>query len=289
MTKEYNFRHLSFAIRHFEMTNFTIDELISVCISRQIKDGDVVVQGIATPLVAAGFILAKRTHAPNLMFASAIGQGLCADWAPLGLATVEALWLDKAITTFGFTRVATEMLPRLAPKEFFRPGQIDQHGNFNNVAIGADYRRPRMRLPGTGGIPDVTPLSDEIYLYVPRHSRVTFVPRLDFLSGMGHNPERKRGQGPHYLITDLGQFDFADGVLRVTSIHPGETLERIKAKTGFAVGVAADCGETPPPSAEELRLLREEIDPLGVRRLELLGGAGRKDAMREILEKEGAI
>ncbi len=271
------------------MTDFTIDELISVCISRQIKDGDVLAQGIATPLVAAGYILAKCTHAPNVMFASAIGQGICRDWAPLGLAKIESLWLDKAVTSFGFARAATELLPRLAPKEFFRPGQMDQHGNFNNVSIGADYRRPRMRLPGTGGIPDVTTFSGEVYLYVPRHSRATFVPRLDFLSGMGHNPQRVLGQGPHYLITDLGQFDFADGVLRLTSIHPGETLERIKAKTGFPLGVAADCRETEPPTAEEIRLLREEIDPLGVRRLELLGGTARKDAMREILEKEGAI
>jgi acyl CoA:acetate/3-ketoacid CoA transferase beta subunit len=271
------------------MTDFTIDELISVCISRQIQDGDVLAQGIATPLVAAGYILAKCTHAPNVMFASAIGQGICQDWAPLGLAKIESLWLDKAVTGFGFARAATELLPRLAPKEFFRPGQMDQRGNFNNVSIGADYRRPRMRLPGTGGIPDVTTFSDEVYLYVPRHSRATFVPKLDFLSGMGHSPQRALGQGPHYLITDLGQFDFADGVLRLTSIHPGETLERIKAKTGFPLGVAADCQETQPPTAEELRLLRQEIDPLGVRRLELLGGTARKDAMREILGKEGAI
>ncbi len=268
---------------------FTVDELISVCIARQIHDGDVVAQGIATPLVAAGYILAKCTHAPTLLFASAIGQGVCQDWAPLGLARIESLWLDKAITSFGFARAATELLPRLAPKEFFRPGQMDAHGNTNNVSIGADYRHPRMRLPGTGGIPDVTVLSSEIYLYVPRHSRATFVPRLDFLSGMGHNPNRTRGHGPHYLITDLGQFDFADGVMRLTTLHPGETLERVKAKTGFPVEVAPDCRETDPPTDEELRLLREEIDPLGVRRLELLGGSARKVVLREILEKEGAL
>lgn len=268
---------------------FTVDELISACIARQIHDGDVVAQGIATPLVAAGYILAKCTHAPTLLFASAIGQGVCQDWAPLGLARIESLWLDKAITSFGFARAATELLPRLAPKEFFRPGQMDAHGNTNNVSIGADYRHPRMRLPGTGGIPDVTVLSNEIYLYVPRHSRATFVPRLDFLSGLGHNPNRTRGHGPHYLITDLGQFDFAHGVMRLITLHPGETPERVKAKTGFPVEVAPDCRETDPPTDEELRLLREEIDPLGVRRLELLGGSARKDVLREILEKEGAL
>jgi len=271
------------------MTHFTVDELMCACIARQFKDGDVVAQGISTPLVAAGFILAKRTHAPNMMFASAIGQGICYDWAPIGLARIEDLWLDKAIMNFGFTRAAAELLPRLLPKEFFRPAQVDQYGNFNNIAIGDDYGRPRMRLPGTGGIPDVTTYFDGIYLYVPRHSRATFVSKLDFLAGMGHSPERTHGAGPNYLISDLGQFDYAEGVMRLTSIHPGETLERILAKTGFPLAVAADCGETEPPTAEALRLLREEIDPLGVRRLELLGGAARKEAIREILEKEGAM
>jgi len=267
------------------MSDFTIDELIISCIARQIKNGDILAQGIATPLVAAGYILAKCTHAPDVLFASAIGQSLCQDWAPLGVARIESLWLDKAITCFGFVRAATELLPRLAPKEFFRPGQMDRHGNFNNVAIA----HPPMRLPGTGGIPDVTTFSNEIYLYVPRHSRVTFVSELDYLSGMGHHPQRTLGAGPHYLITDLGQFDFAEGVLRVTSIHPGETLDRIQAKTGFPLGVAPDCRETEPPSTEEIRLLREAIDPLGVRRLELLGGSARKDLLREILAKEGAL
>ncbi|MEP7357325.1 MAG: hypothetical protein ABI847_08815, partial [Anaerolineales bacterium] len=86
------------------MTDFTVDELICVCISRQIPDGVMVAQGIATPLVAAGYLLAKCTHAPNLMFASAIGQGLCREWAPLGVARIEALWLDKALVHAGFVR-----------------------------------------------------------------------------------------------------------------------------------------------------------------------------------------
>jgi acyl CoA:acetate/3-ketoacid CoA transferase beta subunit len=267
------------------MPDFTIDELIITCISRQIKDGEALAQGIGTPLVTAGYILAKCTHAPNVKFASAIGQSLCEDFAPLSVANIEALWLDKAITRFGFAKIATELLPRLAPKEFFRPGQMDRYGNFNNVAIN----HPRTKLPGTGGIPDVTTFSNEVYLYVPRHSRATFVPKLDYVSGLGHSPNRTAGHGPHYLITDLGQFDFANGVMRVTSIHPGESLERIQAKTGFPVEVAPDCGETEAPTAEEIRLLREVVDPLGVRRLELLGGSARKDWMKTILEKEGAL
>ncbi len=274
------------------MSDFTLDELLCVCIARQIVDGEVVAQGLATPLVAAGYLLAKCTHAPNLLFASAIGQSLCRDWAPLGLARVEALWLDKALWTAGFVRAATELLPRLRPLEFFRPAQVDARGNFNNIAIGDDYRHPRLRLPGSGGIPDVTLVEDNVSLYVPRHSRVTFVERVDFVSGLGHAPHRTHGAGPRYLVTDLGQFDFAgaaSGRMRLTSLHPGVPLERVQAKTGFELAVAPDCAPTPPPSAEDVRLLREVIDPLGVRRLELLGGAARKEMLREILEREGTL
>ncbi len=268
--------------------NFSLDELICACIARQIDDGEVVAQGIATPLVAAGYLLAKCTHAPDLMFTSAIGQGLCRDWAPLGLAGVEGLWLERAITVFGFGRVVTEVLPRYHLKEFFRPGQVDAAGNFNNIAIGSNFRRPLLRLPGSGGIADVTPVTTLAYLYAPRHSRAVFVPELDFISGLGHSPGRSRGCGPCYLITNLGQFDFAHGQLRLTSLHPGVELEKVRTKTGFEVQLAPGLTETEPPTFEQLRLLRTKIDPLGVRRLELLSGSPRKALLREILAQERA-
>lgn len=266
--------------------DYTIDELMVVCISRQIRDGEMVAQGLATPLVAAGYLLARRTHAPNLYFASAIGQSICRVPAPLGLTNIESLWLDRGLAYSGFVRAAADVLPRLKPKEFFRPAQVDPHGNFNNIAFGKDYRHPRFRLPGTGGIPDVTTFISDIHLYVPRHSRLTFVTKLDFLSGLGHNPSRTHGKGPVYLITDLGQFDFARGVMRLTSNHPGVSLEQIQKQTGFTLEIAPDLAETPPPSDEELRLLREEIDPYGIRRLETLSGAERRNLMHWILKEE---
>lgn len=269
----------------------TPDEFIVVCISRQIRDGETVAQGIATPLVAAGYLLARLTHAPNLYFASAIGQGMCREAAPLQINRVEQLWLDRSLLNIGFARAALDILPSLQPKEFFRPGQVDPYGNFNNIAFGTDYittgrNRPRMRLPGSGGIPDVTTFLDEICLYVPRHSRVTFVPELDVCSGLGCSPKRQHGSNPTFLISDLGQFDFANGRLRLTSFHPGCDIAHIQAKTGFEFEIAADVGETEPPSAEELRLMREYIDPLGIRRLELLSGSPRKQLLREIIAKE---
>jgi len=267
-------------------TDCMVGDLISVCIARQVTDGDVLAQGIATPLVMAGYLLAKHTHAPRLSFASAIGNVLVDDPCAVGLACVEKLWLGRALVTFGFAQAACEFLPRFQPKEFFRPAQVDAAGNFNNVVIGADYDHPRMRLPGCGGIADVTTYYREIYLYVPRHSRAVFVQQVDFVSGLGHSPARRLGAGPCYLVSNLGQFDFAGGRMRLLSYHPGVTVEKICAKTGFPLEIAPDLHETEPPTVKELQLLREVVDPLGIRHLETLGGAARKRALREILASE---
>ncbi|MEW5987126.1 MAG: CoA-transferase [Chloroflexota bacterium] len=270
------------------MIGFTVDELISVCISRQIEDGELVAQGIATPLVAAGYLLAKLTHAPNLTFISAIGQALCRDWAPLGVATIEKLWIQQGVFSLGFVNAACDFLPRFGPKEFFRPGQVDAQGNFNNVFMGGTYQQPQLRLPGAGGIPDVTVFEEKVYLYVPRHGRHTFVEKLDFCSGLGHQPARTAGRGPRYLISDLGQFDFepVSGRMRLLTVHPGVTPQRVQARTGFPLIIPPSVPETTPPTADELHLLREVIDPLGTRSLETLGGAARREKLREILLAE---
>ncbi len=266
--------------------DFTIDELMCVCIARQVEDGDVLAQGLATPLVAAGYLLAWRTHAPNAYFASAIGQSVCREGAPLGLATVESLWLDRAMNAFGFVSAVLDLLPTVQPKEFFRPGQTDAEGNFDNLAIGKDLRRPRLRLPGVGGIPDVTSYAHGVYLYVPRHSRVTFVSQLARVSGLGHNAARRAGGGVRYLVTDLGQFDYPQGKMRISSLHPGVDFDLVQRHTGFPLDRPERLQETPPPSAHELEVLRREVDPLGVRRLEFMSGSTRRDALRHLLKLE---
>ena len=141
---------------------YSVDEVISICIARQVVNSEVLAQGINTPLVMAGFILAKLTHAPDVRFASAIGQGICQDWAPLSVTRVEEMWLSKALIHVGFAVAAADLLPKYNPKEFLRPAQVDAYGNTNNIAFGQDYRHPRMRLPGTGGIPDVTTYSEHL-------------------------------------------------------------------------------------------------------------------------------
>jgi hypothetical protein len=269
-------------------TDYQIEDILCVCISRQVIDGEILAQGLATPLVAAGYLLAWHLHAPNALFASAIGQSICREGAPLGLETVEALWLDKAMANFGFVNAATELLPRFRPKEFFRPGQVDPSGNFNNISIGKDYKKPRLRLPGSGGIADVTPILGKVYLYVPRHSRVTFVKELDFLSGVGRPDPEDPTKGAHYLVSDLGQFDFKGGIMRLTHLHPGVNIERVKAKTGFELAISPELSETVEPTSEEVRLLNEVVDPLRIRKLEFLSGTKRRQAIQKMLLEERA-
>jgi acyl CoA:acetate/3-ketoacid CoA transferase beta subunit len=282
----------------------TADEIMVVCIAQQVVDGEIVAQGLATPMVAAAYLLARLTHAPNLYFASAIGQSVCRRPAPLSLSRVESLWLDQSMLSVGFVRAVADVLPRLAPKEFFRPAQVDAHGNFNNIAFGKNYlssgrHHPRLRLPGSGGIPDVTNFSNEVYLYVPRHSKLTFVPVLDVCSGLGYHPKRTHGQGPRYLVSDLGQFDFAprydtdthpshlpEMYLRLISYHPGATIEQIQAHSGFPLEISPQVCQTPLPTPDELSLLREVIDPLGIRRLEFLSGSPRRQLLHEISLQE---
>jgi glutaconate CoA-transferase subunit B len=300
------------------VTDYTVDELICVCIARQIENGEVVAQGIATPLVAAGYILAKLTHAPNVVFISAIGNSICYDWAPLSLSHVEDVWLGRATHILSFAEITGTVLPTFSPQEFFRPAQVDSYGNFNNVVIGdcqalrrdsgqalrsfdgaqdklGSGQAPRLRLPGCGGIADVTAFSPRIYLYVPRHERRAFVERLDFrsgigfLSGEGEEERWRRGitsPGPRYLVSDLGQFDYAHGRMRLLSCHPGVSVAEVQAQTGFPLEIAPDVTETRPPTQDQVRLLREEIDPLGVRRLECLSGGERRVILREIVERE---
>jgi len=273
------------------MSGITPDEIMVACMARQVKNGEMVAQGIATPLVAAAYLLARYTHAPDLYFCSAIGQGICRHPAPLSIINIERLWLDQSLCNIGFVRAAADILPSMRPKEFFRPAQIDPFGNFNNIAFGKNYidqspRSPKLRLPGTGGIPDVTIYIDHIYLYVPRHSRLTFVEKLDVCSGMGYSPYRSHGAGPKYLVTDLCQFDFENFRIRLLSMHPGVTINQIQAHTGFDFEMPVKIPETPLPSNNELNLLRNFIDPFDIRKLELLSGNKRRQHLHSIIEKE---
>ena len=275
--------------------DYTRAELMIACISREIRDGDWVSQGIATPMVNSALMLARRTHAPNLFLYCSVGNTLCMDPGRISLSNFEQSTIGPAVKHISFEELILDLNQKIQPKEFFRPAQMDAYGNFNNVVIGP-YDRPRLRLPGAVGIPEVTEYFIDFCLYVPRHERRCLTARIDFLSGLGYgsgkrDEEREKiglpGTGPKKVITDLAVFSFGpDRRLRVDSLHAGVTPDEVADKTGFPITFPSPLPVTPAPTERELELIRTEIDPLSVRDLEMLGTRERLARVRELFYLE---
>ncbi|MGR4851611.1 CoA-transferase subunit beta [Streptomyces sp. LARHCF252] len=148
--------------------------------------------------------------------------------------------------------------------------QIDRFGNQNISCIG-DWERPRRQLLGVRGAP-VNTLNNPTSYWIPRHSRRVFVERVDMVCGVGY--DRAAGARHHRIprvVSDLGVFDFAtpDRSMRLASLHPGVTVEEVREATGFELTVPDVVPPTREPSAEELRLIREVVDPVGTRAREV--------------------
>jgi acyl CoA:acetate/3-ketoacid CoA transferase beta subunit len=144
--------------------------------------------------------------------------------------------------------------------------QIDRFGNQNISCIG-DWERPRRQLLGVRGAP-VNTLNNPTSYWVPRHSRRVFVEQVDMVCGVGYD----RAAGARYhriprVVSDLGVFDFAapDHAMRLAALHPGVTVEQVREATGFDLAVPDEVPPTREPTAEELRLIREVIDPTDTR------------------------
>ncbi|MFF5358926.1 CoA-transferase subunit beta [Streptomyces scabiei] len=154
--------------------------------------------------------------------------------------------------------------------------QIDRYGNQNISCVG-DWERPRRQLLGVRGAP-VNTLNNPTSYWVPKHSRRVFVEKVDMVCGVGHDrvaeyPAAARFHHLARVVSDLGVFDFAtpDRTMRLVSLHPGVTVERVEEATGFALTVPDEVPYTRDPTGEELRLIREVIDPGTTRAREVAG------------------
>jgi glutaconate CoA-transferase subunit B len=244
---------------------YTAAELMTINAARLLRDGDVVFVGVGLPNLACN--LARRTHAPNLTMIYEAGV-VGAQPARLPLSIGDPTLVSGAASVCSMYEIFAFYLQRgLIDVGFLGGAQIDRFGNVNATVIG-DYEHPKVRLPGSGGSAEIAAWANRTYLLTP-HQKRRFPAQCDFITGAGfltgHGARQAsgvRGQGPQAVVTDLGLLEpDATGELILTALHPGRTAAEAQANTGWPLQVAAHPRVTEPPSASELKLLREELDP----------------------------
>jgi glutaconate CoA-transferase subunit B len=245
------------------MTEATTGEIQTVVAARLLRDARSVFIGVGRPSTAA--ILAREVHNPDLVLVYESGTiGAKPRRIPLSIGDGELAATADAVVS------VPEMFnywigPGRIDVAFLGAAQVDRFANLNSTVIG-DYDRPRTRLPGAGGAPEIASGCGEVVVIAP-HTRRTFVEQLDFVTTVGHGdgsdpPVRERlgfrGRGPTAVITDLGVLepDTRTRELTLTRVHPGVDAEQAVEQTGWPLAVADDLSTTEPPTEKELRALR---------------------------------
>jgi glutaconate CoA-transferase subunit B len=251
---------------------FTSAEMMIVAAARALEGQSVCFVGVGLPNIAVN--LAQRTVAPSIELVYEAGVfGARPQRLPLSIGDPTIVTGSTAVVSmlelFGYY-----LQGGLIDVGFLGAAQIDRFGNINTTVIGP-YDRPRTRLPGSGGACEIAINARQVFV-IMRQSARSFVETIDFRTSPGNlggaeEAERIRreggwlGRGPTVVVTDLGIYDFDEtGEMRLVSLHPGATLDAVRSTIGWEVKVAGDVASTPPPTAEELRLIRDELDPDGV-------------------------
>lgn len=258
--------------------DYTIDELMITVLASTLSDGDQACNGMASFLPVSAFMLARLTHAPGLVWlAGAAGLEPRPDRVPA--STLEApLWRDSVMYVDQYTDFWNLALNgRWLTKFCVGAAQLDRYGNANNSVIGSDYHAPKVRLPGTAGLGDMGSIGKRLYYWNPNHNPRALVDRVDFISCAGYlggGDERERlglEGGPELVITNLAVLDFhpESRHMRIASVHPGVTVDQVQEATGFELLLPeGDVPVTPRPTVEQVRLIREVIDPDEMRKRE---------------------
>ncbi|MGH8890726.1 MAG: CoA-transferase subunit beta [Acidothermaceae bacterium] len=244
------------------VTEWTADEMMTVAAARQLHDGAACFVGIGLPSTAAN--LARATHAPGLVLVYESGC-LGAKPARLPLSIGDGILADDADAVVSVAEVFNYWLqPGRIDIGFLGAAQLDRFANINTTIVGGSYEKPKVRLPGAGGAPEIAASCKEVVIVV-RQSLRTFVDRLDFVTSVGYGSGADdrvrlglRGAGPRTVITDIGilEPDAETRELTLTRLHPGATVEQARAATGWPLVVAPNLLTTEPPTAHELQTLR---------------------------------
>ena len=247
---------------------YTPNEMMIVQSARWLEGEKICFVGVGMPNLAVN--LAKRTVSPDIQMVYEAGVfGAEPRRLPLSIGDPTLVTGATAVTS-QFDLFAFYLQAGLIDVGFLQGLEIDRWGNLNTTVIGG-YANPKVRFPGSGGACEIAINARRVFILMPQRKRA-FVERLQFVTSPGHNPDRAAeaargwpGAGPSVVITDLGEYRFDEdtGEMTLTSLHPGVTMDDIAENTGWEMKVADDVRETPAPTEEELRLIREELDPEG--------------------------
>jgi glutaconate CoA-transferase, subunit B len=244
--------------------HFTPNEMMIVASARQLAGERVCFVGVGPPNIAVN--LAKRTVSPELEMVYESGV-FGANPARLPLSIGDPTLVSGAtMVTNMFDLFAYYLQAGLVDVGFLGASQIDRFGNINTTVIG-EYGHPKVRLPGSGGACEIAINARKVFVIMPQSKR-SFVDRIDFTTSPGHLAGARPahwGAGPSTVVTQLGVygFDEASGEMELRSLHPGVTIDQVREASGWDLRVPGDVTETPAPTNEELRLIREELDPEG--------------------------
>jgi glutaconate CoA-transferase subunit A len=274
----------------------TPDEVMVSWLARQLDNDSICSVGSVSPLATVAYLLAKKTHAPDLVLMTSNGGLIDVASRPMLMTLAEPLDFQTAALHCGGDESYHWYYQRgRVTHEVVSAAQIDRHGNTNNIEVVSPSGK-RIRLPGQGGMADVANMHRHFLLYLTRHSPLSLVERVDYVSaarGLLTAEERIAAgyqPGEVKLVTNLGVFelDLESRELALVSIHPGVTVDDVQDATGFPLRLSPRLGETDAPTAEELSLIREEVDPLGMRRLEFVAGKERGPLLAALIASEEA-
>ncbi len=251
---------------------FSKSEMMIVAAARELAGQRVCFVGVGLPNIAVN--LAKRTVSPDLELVYEAGV-FGARPARLPLSIGDPTIVTGATAVVSMLELFGYYLQRgLIDVGFLGAAQIDRFGNINTTVIGP-YDHPTTRLPGSGGACEIAINARQVFV-IMRQSTRSFVDTIDFRTSPGNlggaeDAARIRreggwiGRGPTVVVTDLGIYHFDErGEMRLDSLHPGATVDAVRATIGWDVAVSPDLAATPAPTAAELTLIRDELDPGGV-------------------------
>ena len=249
------------------MADYNTMELMICVAARELEDGTSV--GVGTGAPCAASMLSQKTSSPNLLIMfEAGGVAPILPEMPISVGDSRTTW--KAIMASGMCDIMETACRGMLDYTFLGGAQIDMYGNLNSTRIGDDHQKPTVRFPGSGGANDFASFAWRMMVLTPQDNK-RFVERCTYITSPGWldgGDSRTKsglpvGAGPYKIITNMAVMDFEPESkrMRIISINPGYSEKDVQDNCGFELLRAPKITETPPPTDEELRVLREEVDP----------------------------